>query len=62
MKQLKLLVELLIITAAAMNAAPPPVAPVRPVTDDYFGTKVIDNYRYFEGSRRDMDSLKNSFC
>jgi len=26
----------------------PPVAPVRPVTDDYFGTKVVDNYRYFE--------------
>ncbi len=27
---------------------PPPVAPVRPVTDDYYGTKVVDNYRYFE--------------
>lgn len=26
----------------------PPVAPVRPVTDDYFATKVVDNYRYFE--------------
>jgi len=26
--------------------APPPVAPVRPVTDDYSGTKVVDNYRY----------------
>jgi len=25
-----------------------PVAPVRPVTDDYFGTKIVDNYRYFE--------------
>lgn len=25
-----------------------PIAPVRPVTDDYFGTKVIDNYRYME--------------
>ena len=28
--------------------AKPPVAPVRPVTDDYFGTKVVDNYRYME--------------
>ena len=26
----------------------PPVAQVRPVTDDYFGTKIIDNYRYME--------------
>lgn len=26
----------------------PPVAPVRPVTDDYFGIKVTDSYRYFE--------------
>ncbi len=26
----------------------PPVAPVRPVTDDYFGTKVVDPYRYME--------------
>ncbi len=26
----------------------PPVAPVKPVTDDYFGTKVTDNYRYIE--------------
>ena len=25
-----------------------PVAPVRPVTDDYYGTKVVDNYRYLE--------------
>nr|ACN96091.1 prolyl oligopeptidase family protein [Fischerella sp. MV11] len=26
----------------------PPVAPVKPVTNDYFGTKVTDNYRYME--------------
>ncbi|HEY9637447.1 MAG TPA: prolyl oligopeptidase family serine peptidase [Coleofasciculaceae cyanobacterium] len=25
-----------------------PVAPIKPVTDDYFGTKVTDNYRYME--------------
>ena len=30
------------------TAVKQPVAPVRPVTDDYFGTKVVDNYRYFE--------------
>ncbi len=26
----------------------PPAAPIRPVTDTYFGTAVIDNYRYME--------------
>lgn len=33
------------ISAAQKGAAPakPPVAPVRPVTDDYFGTKVVDS-------------------
>lgn len=34
----------------AQQIAPmkPPVAPVRPVTDDYFGAKIVDNYRYME--------------
>ena len=32
----------------AATAAKPPVAPVRPVTDDYYGTKITDNYRYME--------------
>ncbi|MGA8366289.1 MAG: prolyl oligopeptidase family serine peptidase [Candidatus Acidiferrales bacterium] len=30
------------------SPASPPIAPVRPVTDDYFGTKVVDPYRYME--------------
>jgi prolyl oligopeptidase len=34
--------------AAVAQTAPPPAAPVRPVTDDYFSTKVVDNYRYME--------------
>ncbi|QOV88387.1 prolyl oligopeptidase family serine peptidase [Humisphaera borealis] len=34
----------------AQQAVPaqPPVAPVRPVVDDYFGVKLSDPYRYFE--------------
>lgn len=28
--------------------APAPVAPVRPVTTDYYGTKIVDPYRYME--------------
>jgi Prolyl oligopeptidase, N-terminal beta-propeller domain len=32
--------------ACAQSA--PPKAPIRFVTDEYFGTKVVDNYRYFE--------------
>lgn len=33
---------------AAFAADPPPVTPVRPVTDTYFGSDVVDNYRYLE--------------
>ena len=37
------------LVSGAFAAAPgQPVAPVRPVTDDYFGTPVVDNYRYME--------------
>ena len=41
---------LLCLVAPAL-AAPPrvqPTAPLRPVVDTYFGTKVVDNYRYME--------------
>lgn len=30
---------------------PPPVAAVKPVTDDYFGTKVVDDYRWLEDAK-----------
>jgi prolyl oligopeptidase len=29
-------------------SAKPPVAPVRPVAEDFFGTKLVDTYRYME--------------
>ena len=35
-------------SADTSSLTSPPVAPVRPVTDDYFGTKVVDPYRYME--------------
>ena len=38
------------LTLAALPP-PPPSAPVVPVTDDYFGTQVTDNYRYFEDEK-----------
>jgi prolyl oligopeptidase len=37
--------------AARVGAAaipPPPTAPIEPVVDDYFGTRVTDNYRWME--------------
>lgn len=35
-------------SSVAGATTPPPAAPVRPVVDDYFGTKVADNYRWME--------------
>ena len=34
--------------ADSSTRSAPPVAPVRPVTDEYFGQKVVDPYRYME--------------
>jgi prolyl oligopeptidase len=36
------------VNAQSTGSASPPVAPVRPVTDVYFGTKIVDSYRYME--------------
>jgi prolyl oligopeptidase len=33
------------------SIAPPPMAPVRPVTDTYFGQQVVDPYRYLEDQK-----------
>lgn len=42
------LLSCLTASSAAWSADTPPVAPVRPVTDTYFGTPFVDNYRYME--------------
>ncbi|MBU6487657.1 MAG: prolyl oligopeptidase family serine peptidase [Burkholderiales bacterium] len=42
------LLSCLTASSAAWSADPPPVAPVRPVTDTYFGTPFVDHYRYME--------------
>lgn len=40
--------------AVAQTALAPPVAPVRPVTDTYFGTTVVDPYRWMETSTDEL--------
>jgi len=37
-----------VIAAGSVRADAPPVAPVRPVVEEHFGTKVVDPYRYME--------------
>ncbi|WP_116140372.1 prolyl oligopeptidase family serine peptidase [Trinickia diaoshuihuensis] len=42
------LLSCLTASSASWSADLPPVAPVRPVQNVYFGTPVVDNYRYME--------------
>jgi prolyl oligopeptidase len=52
--RLRVVAALFAFAASLMASMPtgaadsPPAAPIRPVTDDYYGTKVVDNYRYME--------------
>lgn len=47
---------LLVLPTVALTQVPitPPVAPVRPVTDKYFGTTVVDPYRWMETSTDEL--------
>lgn len=42
------LLSSLMASSAVWSSDRPPVAPVRPVTDTYYGTSVVDDYRYME--------------
>jgi len=42
------LAVILLATATFVWPTPPPPAPVKPVTNDYFGTKLVDSYQYIE--------------
>ncbi|HEV2568447.1 prolyl oligopeptidase family serine peptidase [Sphingomonas sp.] len=41
---------LALVSATSLTAAPPP-APVEPVTDDYYGTRITDPYRWMESGK-----------
>jgi prolyl oligopeptidase len=38
------------------SSIPQPVAPVRPVTTDYFGTSIVDPYRWMEAGGPEFDN------
>jgi prolyl oligopeptidase len=46
---LPLLIAAFTLQAAAQSK--PPVAPIKPVTDTYYGQKVVDNYRWLEDQK-----------
>ncbi len=46
-----LFLTLHVVAQISNSIAPPPVAPVRPVTDTYFGQQVVDPYRYLEDQK-----------
>jgi len=48
-RALPLLIAALTLKAAAQSK--PPVAPIKPVTDTYYGQRVVDNYRWLEDQK-----------
>ncbi len=42
---------ILCVAQTSAPTAPPPIAPVRPVTDTCFGQTVVDPYRYLEDQK-----------